>query len=163
MYYAEQDLFLNAACLLETKLEAWDLLDQLKRIEKDLGRIETFQNGPRIIDLDVLLYGKEIISSNHLVVPHPRIAERAFVLKPLCDILPKDTRHPHFSESFAVGYFILSTAMFYLKFLMYGYILSLCLPNYRLVMLTRFIISFRYSNVRRQWESLLDPLTPNLS
>jgi 2-amino-4-hydroxy-6-hydroxymethyldihydropteridine diphosphokinase len=113
MYYAEQDLFLNAACMLETKLGAEDLLDRLQRIEKDLGRIETFKNGPRSIDLDVLLYGMESISSNRLIVPHPKIAERPFVLKPLLDILPKDTRHPYFSETFAVRYLILQTDVYF--------------------------------------------------
>jgi len=103
MYFTDQDLFLNAACVLETKLGAVDLLDQLQRIEKELGRVETFRNGPRSIDLDVVLYGSEVINTDRLIVPHPKIAERAFVLKPLCDIIPSDTMHPTTAQTFKVS------------------------------------------------------------
>ena len=61
------------------------LLRELKTIEKDLGRQKTIENGPRTIDLDILLYDDEIIESADLVIPHPRISEREFVLRPLCE------------------------------------------------------------------------------
>lgn len=86
MYHSDQNNFLNAACLLQTELKPLDLLGELQRIEKQIGRTTTFRNGPRVIDLDILLYGDKQVHTERLQVPHPRIAERAFVLRPLCDI-----------------------------------------------------------------------------
>lgn len=73
-----------------TSLNPAELLDQLKRIEQDLGRRKTFRNGPRPIDLDILLYGQlslhdEPQGDRWLAIPHPRIAEREFVLRPLVE------------------------------------------------------------------------------
>lgn len=86
MYHSDQGNFFNAACLLQTKLQPLELLIEIQRIEKDVGRTTTFQNGPRIIDLDILMYSDMRIDTEQLQVPHPRIAERCFVLRPLCDI-----------------------------------------------------------------------------
>ena len=63
----------------------FELLDQLKNIETILGRHKTVQNGPRSIDLDILLYGNEVVETDRLSIPHKRILEREFVLKPLCE------------------------------------------------------------------------------
>jgi 2-amino-4-hydroxy-6-hydroxymethyldihydropteridine diphosphokinase len=86
MYHLDQTTFLNAACLLETKLGPFELLSALKSIEQTIGRNKTFVNGPRLIDLDIITYGNTVIKSNDLIIPHPRLSERAFVLKPVCDI-----------------------------------------------------------------------------
>jgi len=88
MYMEEQGWFLNAAAEIETDFTARQLLDFLKRIEKTLGRKPVERNGPRIIDLDILFYGDQILKQNGLQVPHPKMAERAFVLVPLVEIAP---------------------------------------------------------------------------
>jgi len=83
--------FLNAVAELDTALEPMDLLRRLQQIEDDLGRVRDPDRrwGPRTIDLDLLLFGQSRIRHPDLVVPHPRIASRAFVLKPLADIAPR--------------------------------------------------------------------------
>ena len=93
--FADQPSFLNAAVALETTLDPQSLLDHLLQIERSLGRDRThiIPNGPRTLDLDILLYGGQIIHSPGLVIPHPRMAERAFVLTPLAAIAP-NTIHP---------------------------------------------------------------------
>ncbi|MSQ12066.1 MAG: 2-amino-4-hydroxy-6-hydroxymethyldihydropteridine diphosphokinase [Dehalococcoidia bacterium] len=91
--YTEQPRFLNAACQVETSLAPRDLLRLLKRIEKQLGRADPVQNGPRTIDLDLLLYDDAVLKGAEVEVPHPRMARRAFVLVPLVDIAP-GARHP---------------------------------------------------------------------
>ena len=91
--YLDQPAFLNAALLLETDLPPESLMRSLLRIEGDLGRVRTFTNAPRAIDLDLLLYGDDIRDTPELTVPHPRMHERAFVLVPLAEIAP-DLRHP---------------------------------------------------------------------
>jgi 2-amino-4-hydroxy-6-hydroxymethyldihydropteridine diphosphokinase len=82
-----QGKFLNAAIKIKTSLTPLLLLETLKKIEKDLGRKKTVRFGPRQIDLDILLYGNEMINTKKLVVPHPRMFEREFVLKPLREIV----------------------------------------------------------------------------
>jgi len=84
----EQPYFLNGVVEVTTTMSAPRLLAHLLIIEADLGRTRTLQGGPRTLDLDLLFFGAEIISSYapKLVVPHPRIEERAFVLVPLCDL-----------------------------------------------------------------------------
>jgi len=82
-----QGKFLNAAVKIETTLAATDLLDRLKRIERELGRVKTARNGPRTIDLDILFYGNVSVRTKDLDIPHPRIFEREFVLKPLLELL----------------------------------------------------------------------------
>jgi 2-amino-4-hydroxy-6-hydroxymethyldihydropteridine diphosphokinase len=88
MYYTDQPTFLNAACAMKSSLPPLELLNELKRIESKLGRKESFRNGPRIIDLDLLFYGQSLINHDRLEIPHPRLAERSFVLKPLVDLNP---------------------------------------------------------------------------
>ncbi len=85
---ADQPPFLNAALLAETNLAPGELLAALKRIEHDLGRRPGRRWGPRPIDLDILLYGELQLHTPDLTIPHPRIAERAFVLAPLAEIWP---------------------------------------------------------------------------
>ncbi|SHT10438.1 2-amino-4-hydroxy-6-hydroxymethyldihydropteridinepyrophosphokinase [Mycobacteroides abscessus subsp. abscessus] len=84
--YTEQDDFLNMVILIRTALTPYELLEVCLRIEKDLGRKREFKWGPRIIDLDILLYNQENIEAENLIVPHPRMQERAFVLAPLLEI-----------------------------------------------------------------------------
>jgi 2-amino-4-hydroxy-6-hydroxymethyldihydropteridine diphosphokinase len=82
----EQPLFLNAAAVGETSLSARDLLTTLLDIEKRFGRERPFPGAARTLDLDLILYGDDIIDSPGLVVPHPRFRERRFVLEPLSEI-----------------------------------------------------------------------------
>lgn len=84
--FEEQADFLNIAVELETMLTSEALLGALLGIEAALGRVRLFKNGPRIIDLDLLLFENETINNSVLTVPHPRMYEREFVLRPLCDL-----------------------------------------------------------------------------
>lgn len=89
MYLAGQPEFLNAVARIETGLAPWPLLCELKRIERALGRQPRTRNGPREIDLDIVLYGSLRYRFNdELVIPHPRAVERAFVLAPLAEVWP---------------------------------------------------------------------------
>ena len=83
----KQPKFLNACLKISTKLSPLKLLKELKTIEKKLGRVKTARNGPRIIDLDILLYGERTIKTDKLTVPHARMFGRDFVIKPLVGIL----------------------------------------------------------------------------
>lgn len=87
--YLNQDKFLNQVIKISTSLSAIDLLDVCQSIERDLGREETFEDGPRTIDLDILLYNQEYRQLDRLKIPHPRLHERAFVLIPLNDVGPE--------------------------------------------------------------------------
>lgn len=87
--YADQPKFLNQVVMAETYLEPQDLLDHLKRLEVVLGREPTFQNGPRLIDVDILFYDDVVIDSPPLQIPHPRLHQRGFVLVPLHDLAPE--------------------------------------------------------------------------
>lgn len=89
MYVTDQPAFLNMAVKGRTSLSADDLLSGLKDLEEEIGRRPTFRNGPRVIDLDILYYGKDRIDTERLSVPHLRIAERGFVLYPLNDLDPQ--------------------------------------------------------------------------
>lgn len=82
-----QPKFLNACLKINTRLSPLTLLKALKSIEEALGRKKTVRFGPRSIDLDILLYGNQVIRSKNLEVPHPRMFERDFVLRPLSEIL----------------------------------------------------------------------------
>jgi GTP cyclohydrolase-4 len=86
--YKEQPLFLNVVCRVSTELSPDKLLRLAKKIEAELGRMPSFPNAPRPIDIDILLYGDEVINDKELTIPHPRLAERAFVLVPLAEIAP---------------------------------------------------------------------------
>jgi len=89
----EQPIFMNMVIEAETVMEPFDLLRVLKNIEKKMGRKETFHWGPRIIDLDILLYDNMVINNEKLNIPHKNMHERYFVLKPLSEIAG-DIRHP---------------------------------------------------------------------
>ncbi|HKJ39586.1 MAG TPA: 2-amino-4-hydroxy-6-hydroxymethyldihydropteridine diphosphokinase [Anaerolineales bacterium] len=91
--YTEQDNFLNQAVKVSTYLEPEPLLKHIKRLEVALGRKSTFRHGPRLIDIDILFYDEEILETSSLVIPHPHLHERGFVLMPLMDIAP-DLVHP---------------------------------------------------------------------
>ncbi|MBI4707865.1 MAG: 2-amino-4-hydroxy-6-hydroxymethyldihydropteridine diphosphokinase [Candidatus Omnitrophica bacterium] len=82
-----QPKFLNACLRIKTNLSAVNLLKKLKTIEKELGRVKTVRFGPRIIDLDILLYGDGILRTKALTIPHPRLFERTFVTVPLSEVL----------------------------------------------------------------------------
>jgi 2-amino-4-hydroxy-6-hydroxymethyldihydropteridine diphosphokinase len=87
--YGNQPMFLNAVAEIETRLTARQLLDHLLDVERRLGRERVgAQWGPRTIDLDLLLYGDESIDEPGLVVPHPRLTDRDFVLRPLAELVP---------------------------------------------------------------------------
>ena len=86
--YLDQPEFLNQVIEVRTKLRPVRLLRYLKTIEKRMGRVELFRYGPRLIDLDMLIYGERTITRKNLQIPHPRMAERAFVLLPLAEIAP---------------------------------------------------------------------------
>ncbi len=94
--FASENQFLNAAVAVETTLSATETLDTLIEIEQQMGRIHKSQNGiyaDRIIDIDILIFGNETIEAERLQVPHPLMAQRAFVLQPLCEIAP-ELLHP---------------------------------------------------------------------
>lgn len=88
---AEQPRFYNQVIQGTTFLPPHALLDFLKKIERKMGRVETIRYGPRVIDLDILLYGERVVSTPRLQIPHPRMHERAFVLVPLTEIEPSLT------------------------------------------------------------------------
>lgn len=84
--YTEQGAFLNQVIAVRTTMTAHDLLYLLLDTERDLGRTREIRFGPRTLDLDLLLYGNDVIHTKDLIVPHPRMEERAFVLIPLTDV-----------------------------------------------------------------------------
>jgi len=86
--YEEQPLFLNAVCEADTEMGPFQLLFIVKGIEVALGRTPSFPNAPRLIDVDILFNDDLIVKSPQLVIPHPRLEERAFVLIPLAEISP---------------------------------------------------------------------------
>jgi GTP cyclohydrolase-4 len=86
--YVDQPRFINAVCLVSTELSPQELFHFLKRIERRMGRQPTFRNAPRPIDIDILFYEDLILDSPELTIPHPRLAQRAFVLVPLAEIAP---------------------------------------------------------------------------
>jgi len=93
--YENQPAFLNMVLKAETNLEPEALLTYLKQLEVELGREQNFRWGPRLIDLDILFYDDLVIDTPPLVIPHPRLHERAFVLVPLADVAA-DLVHPKF-------------------------------------------------------------------
>ncbi len=88
--YLDQPRFLNAALLLETSLEPTDLMRALLEVEQVMGRerVGAIAKGPRVIDLDMLLYGQVVMNTTELTLPHPEMMERRFVLEPLAEIAP---------------------------------------------------------------------------
>ena len=91
--YIHQRWFLNLVVEAETSLFPLQLLARTGKIERALGRVRTVAKGPRTIDIDILLYGAVVVDSAALEIPHPRMAERRFVLAPLADLVP-GLRHP---------------------------------------------------------------------
>ncbi len=96
--FKEQPLFLNLACKICTNLKPVELLHSVKQIEKQLGRRPSFRNAPRIIDIDILMYDNIITKEQELIIPHPRLIERAFALIPLAEIAPQ-LNHPELGKS----------------------------------------------------------------
>ena len=82
-----QNKFLNGVIEIETGLSPFGLLRHLKKIEKELGRVKTARNAPRVIDLDILTFGDKNINTPRLKIPHPRMQERGFVMRPLKELL----------------------------------------------------------------------------
>jgi 2-amino-4-hydroxy-6-hydroxymethyldihydropteridine diphosphokinase len=80
--------YVNAVACVSTQLGAPQLLNELRKIETQAGRVRSLRNAPRTLDLDVLMYGDEVINAEALQVPHPRMHQRAFVLLPLLEIAP---------------------------------------------------------------------------
>ncbi len=99
--YKEQPFFLNLVCRITTNLDPGELLHLAKNIENKMGRIPSGQiNSPRPIDIDILFYNNKIMKTQDLTIPHPRLADRAFVLIPLAEIAPK-LIHPKLGENIA--------------------------------------------------------------
>jgi len=96
--YEDQPAFLNMVVKAKTELLPEALLKYLKQLEVELGREQNFRWGPRLIDLDILFYDDLVLASPPLVIPHPRLHERAFVLVPLADVAP-DLIHPVLKQS----------------------------------------------------------------
>lgn len=99
--FKEQAAFLNQAILIETELDAVQLMQTLLGIEKQLGRIRINPLGPRTIDIDIIYFNEEIVETEIVSIPHPRLAERNFVLMPLAEIAP-DYIHPVFNKTNAL-------------------------------------------------------------
>ncbi len=96
--FPDQPWFINIAIELSTPLLPLDLLDLCINIEASCGRVRTFPNAPRTLDLDILLYGDVILNEENLTIPHPRLQDRKFVLKPLAQIAP-ELMHPVLKKS----------------------------------------------------------------
>jgi 2-amino-4-hydroxy-6-hydroxymethyldihydropteridine diphosphokinase len=93
LYLTDQPDFLNMVIRCTTQLVPQELLRHTQKVEADMGRPGKTHNRPRVIDIDILTYGEDVVATEELIIPHPRIAERAFVLAPLRDIAPRFT-HP---------------------------------------------------------------------
>ncbi|MEA1926761.1 MAG: 2-amino-4-hydroxy-6-hydroxymethyldihydropteridine diphosphokinase [Candidatus Auribacterota bacterium] len=98
MYLREQDLFLNCVAIISTTLEPYDLLAICQEIEKTLGRRRTIRYGPRLIDLDIISYGRRLVKIPGLTIPHVGLPERRFVLQPIFELAPY-WRHPGLDRS----------------------------------------------------------------
>jgi 2-amino-4-hydroxy-6-hydroxymethyldihydropteridine diphosphokinase len=98
--YREQEDFINAVAAIETEQSPEALLEACQAIELEMGRIRTLRWGPRIIDLDILLFGNAVVDEPDLVIPHPLLASRRFVLAPLAEIAP-GVVHPVLKKSAA--------------------------------------------------------------
>jgi len=96
--YRNQDWFINCVAEVSTTLPPHPLQEFLHGIERLMGRKKTVKMGPRIIDLDILFYGNEVVDEGGLIIPHPSLHERRFVLVPLAELAP-DLRHPVFKTT----------------------------------------------------------------
>ncbi|PLR65679.1 MULTISPECIES: 2-amino-4-hydroxy-6-hydroxymethyldihydropteridine diphosphokinase [Bacillaceae] len=99
--YEDQDAFLNMVLSVRTDLSAFQLLREMQQIEKRLGRVRDIKWGPRTLDLDILLFNHENIETEQLIIPHPRMLERSFVLIPLHEI-EHDIRIPNSNQPLSV-------------------------------------------------------------
>jgi 2-amino-4-hydroxy-6-hydroxymethyldihydropteridine diphosphokinase len=96
--YEDQDWFVNGVVKVETLLDPYELFERLKQIERDAGRTNhSIRFGPRVLDLDILIYDDLTLDTVHLIIPHPRMHKRRFVLLPFCDIDPL-IEHPVLKE-----------------------------------------------------------------
>ncbi|MCD6567848.1 MAG: 2-amino-4-hydroxy-6-hydroxymethyldihydropteridine diphosphokinase [Dehalococcoidia bacterium] len=98
--YREQPLFLNMSCHIATDLGPDELLRLAKKVEEEMGRVLDFPNSPRLIDIDILFYGDRVVETADLIIPHPRLHERAFVLMPLFELAPQ-LLHPILEKTVA--------------------------------------------------------------
>ena len=96
--FTDQPWFLNCAVALQTNLSAEDFLPEIMAIEREMGRQRTQPKGPRTVDIDILLFGKAVLGSAKLTIPHPAMHQRRFVLEPLAEIAP-DIQHPVLKKS----------------------------------------------------------------
>ncbi len=96
--FRDQPLFMNAACRMWTRLDCFQLMDRVKAIEAEVGRQRVFVNAPRTLDIDIIVFGQTVLETPNLTIPHPRMAERAFVLEPLAEIAPS-LLHPALKET----------------------------------------------------------------
>lgn len=88
MYVTNQPSFLNQVVIGQTTLDPFDLLAKTKHLQKKIGRVKTIEKGPREIDIDILYMGTLVVNTPELIIPHPGIFERLFVLEPLCELTP---------------------------------------------------------------------------
>lgn len=98
--FSDQDAFLNQVLLIETPLTGQEILATCLGVEEHMGRIRVQKNGPRKIDIDLLFYKDVLLSEETLLLPHPQIAERNFILVPLAELIPGDI-HPVLGQSIA--------------------------------------------------------------
>ncbi len=91
---SDQPWYHNEVVAVETALSPFRLLETLQAIEDDFGRVRSVRNAPRLLDLDLIAYNDQVLDKPELIVPHPRMHERAFVLLPLQEIAPPDWMHP---------------------------------------------------------------------
>jgi 2-amino-4-hydroxy-6-hydroxymethyldihydropteridine diphosphokinase len=96
--FTDQPWFLNCAVALQTDLSAEDFLAEIMTIEREMGRQRTRPKGPRTVDIDILLFGKAVLTTAQLTLPHPAMHQRRFVLEPLAEIAP-DLQHPVLKKS----------------------------------------------------------------
>ncbi len=97
--YLDQDWFVNCAVKISTQLEPFELLTELKRIESEAGRKKnTVRFGPRVLDLDIIFFDDQVLEADNLIIPHPRMHQRRFVLIPVCDI-GSNIIHPVFKKN----------------------------------------------------------------
>ena len=93
--FLDQDDFVNAAALVETSLDAHELLKAMQSLEQKYKRVRLFKDGPRTLDIDIIAYDEVVMNTDDLILPHPRMHERAFVLSPLNEIVPDYQIYQH--------------------------------------------------------------------